>query len=235
MRSYGYLAVFTLCIAGAVALVSSARTAVFVGLLVQPTEKNLGSTTQGTSHHLEYTLTNRFHGPIYIKSLMPSCSCTKALADKSELAVGEIAKVSAVWNVHNARHMQSIVIGVSYVADGGQGDTALLTATADVSPDIELEPRKLRIGGEKDVQRELKYWSRAGTQYRILRVTANSDAVIARHDSEARTITVIVDRDKWRTKHAEQTELTIETDSPNEKCIYYPIYIPAGAGEAKSD
>lgn len=99
-------------------------------LLVQPTEHNFGTITQGEKVTHAFILTNNGGDLLVIENVQASCGCTAATPEKNELAPGESTNLSVTFNSAGRQGAQKKNITVQ--SNDPENPLIKLTITATV-------------------------------------------------------------------------------------------------------
>ena len=183
-----------------------------------------GAVGQGEELEVTFVLRNDFKEPIGITGIKRSCSCSETSISKDKLARGEKATVRAVWQVGASRGQVSTQLWVMYVRPDGKTSAVPLETSADVEPDVLVEPSELHFEGSKDATASARVRPGRLAEGKVVRVFTSNPAFVAEYRSATGEVAVSFRRASWRTDNQnEPLSLSIVTNSEKEPVLEVPI------------
>jgi len=123
-------------------------------LVLEATEYDFGTVTEGETVKHSFTVKNEGGAPLVIKQTKTTCGCTVAALEKKELGPGESTKVDVSFNTRNRNGKQTKKI--TFVSNDPQSPQQF-TIKADVVSLLGFEPRHVQLATShgKEVTREV--------------------------------------------------------------------------------
>jgi uncharacterized cupredoxin-like copper-binding protein len=207
-------------------------------LLVQPTEHNFGTITQGEKVTHVFILTNNGGDLLVIENVQASCGCTAATPEKNELAPGESTNLEVIFNSTGRNGAQKKNITIKSNDEENPQTKLVITATVIKSdipeakvPSLYFPETKHDFGTVKEgntVEYTFKFHNKGKSTLKIKDVRTSCGCTAALVSSEklepGTEGTIKVELDTKNRSGKMSRTITIQSNDPRDPTKVLTVY-----------
>lgn len=205
------------------------------GIVVDEPVRQVGVVKQGSTHDVEFTLTNETTRPANIISVHASCDCTGTQIETMKIDAGKSAKLKATWNTTNKKYNNTSRITVIYNVNGAEQKIDL-SIIGYVTPSFKKIPSSITFQSNERSSQTIRFIDLEDPQkFKITGVSSPNKSLNVSIGEDSKSISVDFDPLKWLNQ-VSSCEIEISLDNPGEPFVFYPIEIMnLMDGQARSD
>jgi hypothetical protein len=188
---------------------------------------HLGSLGQGDVAQVQFMLTNHSKRAASLLRIDPLCGgCTQVRPSRERVPPGESVTIDAQWDLASYRGHSSTQLSVAFIEDGAEELQVLwLTASADVEPDIRLQPAEIEFVANRAAQSAVHLSPGRMRQFEVLDAWSDTPGIHVQLAEGSTEVVVCFDPTAWKRTEPVRNKpvVSIKTNSPHQPVITVPV------------
>lgn len=195
-------------------------------LIIKPAVIDFGALRQNQTLTGTATVMNRLPVAVNIMLVSKSCSCADAEIEPKHLEPGQTATLTLSWQTRGKRGRVSdrVTVLAQTVEELANQVAAELRLTADVRPDVMVEPAEIEFTAGEPAVRTIRVRPGLFAEAKLVQAYATPQGLKAEANPASSEVRVSYAPGNLDATHGE-IAVMVETNAPNEQWIRVPVRI----------